>query len=225
MLVSSYNVVWGQCSNLLQNKLKANQQYEKSNNTSDVVTLLSNKIEENTSVYDALHEAKSKFYKYQQSDNKTLADHMRNFKDLCNSIEYHGGDTFFDKDMKEREIRTDIKNKISDTTSNKYGIRVTGKAKAVAFIKSANIKIYGKLLMSIRKQHSFKIDIYPKTLADVYKMLSAHTTHNNNNYQSKQRKDKRTTSANTNDNNNEETTNNTTNTSNTDTGTLYLQTN
>ena len=45
-----------------------------------------------------------------------------------------------------------------------------GKAKAVAFIKSANRKIYGKLLMSIREQHSFKIDVYPKTLADAYKM-------------------------------------------------------
>ena len=87
MLVSLYNVVWGQCSKLLQNKLKANLQYGQFNNTINVVTLLkeikllSNKIEENTSVYDALHEAKSKFYKYQQGDNETLADHMRNFKD------------------------------------------------------------------------------------------------------------------------------------------------
>ena len=65
---------------------------------------------------------------------------MRNFKDLCNSIEYHGGDTFFDKDMKEREIRADVKNQISDTTSDEYRTRVIRKAKAVAFIKSANRK-------------------------------------------------------------------------------------
>ena len=69
-LVSLYNVVWGQCSKLLQNKLKANPLYDDFNNSSDVVTLLkeikllANKIEENTSTYDALHEAKSKFYKY-----------------------------------------------------------------------------------------------------------------------------------------------------------------
>ena len=95
--MSLYNVVWGQSSKLLQNKLKANPQYDQFNNTSDAVTLLkeikllSNKIEENTSMFNTIHEAKSKLYKYQQGDNETLADHMRNFKDLCNSIGYHGG--------------------------------------------------------------------------------------------------------------------------------------
>ena len=230
-LVSLYNVVWGQCSKLLQNKLKANKLYDQFNSTSDVVTLLkeikllSNKIEENTSMYDALHEAKSKFYKYQQGDNESLADHMRNFKDLCSSIEYHGGDTFFNKDMQEREIRADVKDKITDTTGEEYRSRVVGKAKAVAFLKSANRKTYGKLLMSIREQHSFKIDVYPKTLADAYKMLSAHTPHNSSNNQGKQKKDNRQSNPNVNNNNNERPTSESTTNNNTDTGTLYLQTN
>ena len=114
-LVSLYNVVWGQCSKLLQNKLKANPLYD---DLKKEIKLLSNKIEENTSAYDTLHKAKSKFYRYQQSENETLADHMRNFKDLCNSIEYHGGDTFFDNGMKEREIRADIENNIHTDTSH-----------------------------------------------------------------------------------------------------------
>ena len=79
--------------------------------------------------------------------------------------------------------------------------------------------------MSIREQHSFKIDIHPKTLADAYKMLSAHTPHNNNNYQKKQKKENRTTNTNINSNNNEETANTSINTSNTEAGTSYLQTN
>ena len=175
-------------------------------------------------MYDALHEAKSKFYKYQQGDNESLADHMRNFKDLCSSIEYHGGDTFFNKDMQEREIRADVKDKITDTTGEEYRSRVVGKAKAVAFLKSANRKTYGKLLMSIREQHSFKIDVYPKTLADAYKMLSAHTPHNSSNNQGKQKKDNRQSNTNINNNNNERSTSEPTTDNNTDTGTSYLQT-
>ena len=103
-----------------------------------------------------------------------------------------------------------------------------GKAKAVAFIKSANRKTYGKLLMSIREQHSFKIDVYPKTLADAYKMLSAYTLHNNNNNQNKQRKDNRSNNNNNNNNNssssnsNDDIGNTTVNNSGTDTGTSYL---
>ena len=41
---------------------------------------------------------------------------MRNFKDLCNSVEYHGerGIYFVDKDMVESEIRSSLaKNIIS----------------------------------------------------------------------------------------------------------------
>ena len=196
-LVSLYNVVWGQCSKLLQNKLKANKNYIKFNDTSDVATLLteiktlSNKIEENTSIYDSLHEAKVKFYRYQQADDETLAEHMRNFKDLYHSIEYHGGDVFFDKDMIEFEMQEDVKNSVDKATPKEYRMRVMEKAKAVAFIKSASRKTYGKLLNSIREQHSFKIDVYPKTLADAYEMLSAHTNHGNSN-SNKAKKDNKT---------------------------------
>ena len=56
---------------------------------------------ENTSAYNAPHEAKTKFYRYQQLDEDTLlAAHMHNFNDLCSNIEYHSVNIFiFDKDM------------------------------------------------------------------------------------------------------------------------------
>ena len=50
----------------------------------------------------------------------------------------------------------------------------------VVFLKSANMKVYGKLLNSIREQHSFKIDVYPNTLINAYEMLSLYTTHSHN---------------------------------------------
>ena len=61
-LASLYNVVWGQCSKLLQNKLKSSYYYTEFDNNSDVAALLreiknlSSKLEENTSIYDALHD-------------------------------------------------------------------------------------------------------------------------------------------------------------------------
>ena len=41
----------------------------------------------------------------------------------------------------------------------------------VALIKRANTNKFKKLLTSIRDQHSFKIDFYPKTLDNIYKLL------------------------------------------------------
>ena len=60
--------------------------------SSDVATLfteiktLSNKMEDNTSAYDALHEAKEKLFEYQQSNGEFLVDDMHNFKYWCNEI-------------------------------------------------------------------------------------------------------------------------------------------
>ena len=76
-LTSLYNVVWGQCSKLLQNKLRANSKFDDMDNYSNVAVLLTeikalgNKTDENTSEYDALHEAKSKLFRYQQSYDET----------------------------------------------------------------------------------------------------------------------------------------------------------
>ena len=225
-IASLYNVVCGQCSKLLQNKLKARNNFDQMDDSCNVATLLSeiktlsSKIEESTSAYDALHEAKAKFFKYQQSEDETLADHMRNFKDLCNAVEYHGGDIFFDKEMVKAEVRGDSTDKASTTTNEEYRTRVIDKSKAVAFLKSANRKTYGKLLSTIRDQFSFKIDVYPKTLSDAYEMLSAHTPHNSSG--NKNKKENKNTVNNTESDNRE---NNTTENARsvTETGTSYLQ--
>ena len=135
-LASLYNVVWGQCSKLLQNKLKSSSQYTTFDTNSDVAALLkefktlSNKLEENTSTYDALHEAKVKFYLYQQSEDESLADHMRNFKDLISSIEYHEGDIFFDKDMMESEVKEDTKKRCKASAARGILTQDNGKVKS-----------------------------------------------------------------------------------------------
>ena len=114
---------------------------------------------------------------------------MGNFKDFVNSVEYHGGDIFFDKDMMEYEVEEDANNNVQKSTTEEYRRRTIEKAKAVAFTKSENRKTYGRLLNNIRDQQSFKIDVYPKSLADAYEMLSAHTVHNNTTTSNKGKKD------------------------------------
>ena len=136
----------GKGSHLLQNKLKASSNYTEYDNNCDVAVLLneiktfSSKLEENTSMHNALHEAKVKFCRYQQKDNESLADYMQKFKDLMSSVKYHGGDIFFDKDTMKKEIKDDTKKNITKATTKEYRIRIIEKAKAVAFLKSANRK-------------------------------------------------------------------------------------
>ena len=85
-LTSLYNVVWGQCSKLIQKKLIAVENFSDIQLKCNVTTLLksirgiSNQIERNTSVYNALDESKRLYYKYKQNDEDTNAKHLKNSK-------------------------------------------------------------------------------------------------------------------------------------------------
>ena len=46
----------------------------------------------------------------------------------------------------------------------------------VAFLKCANLRKYGKLMMSIRDQHSSKKDIFPKSLPKIYELLENYSS-------------------------------------------------
>jgi hypothetical protein len=93
-LQSLYKVVWGQCSKLMQNKLKALKHFQDMENKGDVTTPLkeirgiSHQLESNTSVYDSLDEAKRRFYAYKQSEEDSNAQHLQNFKTTMEVIEH-----------------------------------------------------------------------------------------------------------------------------------------
>ena len=94
---SLYNIVWGQCSKLMQNKITVSKHFKDMEANGDVTSLLkeirqiSLEIETNTSVYDAMDEAKQMYYTYRQEANETNAKHYKNFKIMVEAIEHLGG--------------------------------------------------------------------------------------------------------------------------------------
>ena len=74
------------------------------------IKFFSNKIEENTSIYKALHDAKTRLYLYKQKEDESLEDHIHNFKDLVGTIEhYWGAFSMINNSHSTKQIR--IKNK------------------------------------------------------------------------------------------------------------------
>ena len=179
-MASLYAVVWGQCSRLMQHKLKALKNYQKMNTSNDLVQLLKeiktlrNKVEENTSIYEALHDAKTRLYLYKQKEDESLADHVQNFKDLVATIEHYGGDIFYDKQLAQYETDQDKERGQKTLTAVQYKERVINKNKAICLLKTACSKRYGRLMQNIRDQYSFKIDVYPTNITDAYELLSSY---------------------------------------------------
>ena len=59
---------------------------------------------------------------------------------------------------------------------------------AMAFLLSANKKIYGSLLDKLSDSYSFNIDVYPKTLNLAYELLVKHAGKHKPNQRTKQKK-------------------------------------
>ena len=69
-VVSLYNIMWGHCSPMMQNRLESLIKYHKIRKDSNTPDLLkeirgfSNELEVSANVYDTLDEAKRKYYTY-----------------------------------------------------------------------------------------------------------------------------------------------------------------
>ena len=69
---SLYNILWGECSKLMQNKLRANKDFEDIKEDGYLVRILlairgiSIQREAGSLIYDSLGETRRKFYTYQQ---------------------------------------------------------------------------------------------------------------------------------------------------------------
>ena len=49
-------------------------------------------MESNTFIYDAIDEAKARYYDYSQGDDESNEKHLKNFKDIVEVIDHPGGD-------------------------------------------------------------------------------------------------------------------------------------
>ena len=148
----------------------------------DVKTLLQEiriiglQIKTNTSLYDALDEAYSVYYAYKQEKGESNAKHPQNFKSIVATIEHLGGEMFTDTTLANLERQKGEKEGESNEDDDYYKKLFKGKMMGVAFLKWAHQETYGKLMTSIRDQHSFKKDVYPKSLHEAYELLENHSS-------------------------------------------------
>ena len=93
-LIALYNVVWGQCSIKMQDRLLAEEKFAKIKKTDDVVGLLklikaiSHQFGASRTYEEHLDEATFKMMTYHQGEHDTVAEHIRNIRNLHKVIEH-----------------------------------------------------------------------------------------------------------------------------------------
>jgi hypothetical protein len=106
-----YSVVWRQCSEAMQAKIKSDDSYNEMYENSDslglikVIKGIAYKFESQKNIYLALDNAKSAFYAYQQGADETNASYMSRFKNTIEVIEHFGGSIGEDKALVIEELK------------------------------------------------------------------------------------------------------------------------
>lgn len=83
---------------------------------------------------------------------------------------------FADDALVNLEKEKDAKKGVTIRPDEEYKSVVRGKMLEVAFLKRASQHKYNKLMISIHDQHSFKKDVYPKSIPEVYELLENHSS-------------------------------------------------
>ena len=88
---------------------------------------------------------------------------------------------FADKALLDYERDQDNRNLITKSRSEEeLSKAVRDRMMDVVLIKRASKEKYEKLMNKIRDHHALNIDVYPKTLNDVYELLENHSSSRKN---------------------------------------------
>ena len=85
-MTALYGVAWGQCSRLMQNKCRGSKDFKAIQDARDVVKLLklirtvTHEFDSRMYIWDAMSQAKRRFYSYRQGEHESNVAHIKNVK-------------------------------------------------------------------------------------------------------------------------------------------------
>ena len=168
-----YTVIWGQCSEAMQVKLKTATNFKKMDDACNSVWLLKEiqavmqQFEGQRFLHLALDEAKTKYYAYKQAYETPLATYIEEIMALVDVIEHYGGDLCSDPGL--------IAIAPGDTDEVKKK-NARNKTLALSVLKRANDRRYAGLLVELENQYTRGLDQYPTDVTAAYGLLERYRT-------------------------------------------------
>ena len=175
-----YSLVWGQCTDVMRQKLEALPTYEQLTTDGDGLALL--KAIKNL-VYNfqsqkylsyALDESVRRFYLCTQGRHTTTSAYMEKFQNIVDVIEHSGGSIanhpgVLTQLAETKRVDIDL---LSDENLLKLKKEAQEQNLAVAFLLRADRVRYGRLLEDLENDFLQGQDRYPKTLTAAFSLLT-----------------------------------------------------
>ena len=158
-----YSLVWGQCSESMQAKVKSVSDYDRMMDENDSLALLKTikgiafQFESQDNLYRSLDAAKTAFWKAAQGSEESNAAYMTRFKNIIDVVEHYGGNLAgYDPALNAQQLRRIEKSPNAPTTDEVNAAAQAAKQKtfAMAFLIRACPKRYGLLINDISNAYA-----------------------------------------------------------------------
>lgn len=183
-----YSLVWGQCSDVMREKIEALEAYETIKTEYDVLALLKEikvinfKFEDQKYAYGAVYYANKRFYNYKQGAEDTNNEHYDKFNNLVSVVESYGGLLGQEKILlledTEYEELSETEQKLS---KNIKAAKERNKDKFLSFcfIAKADNARYGELKTDLENEFTKGNNQYPTTLTKALQLLTNYKSNKN----------------------------------------------
>ena len=172
-----YSLVWGQCTDIMQQKVRSSEGFDVTMKTKNGVGLLT-AIKNIAFSFEgqkyhplSLLEAKKRFLNQVQGRTVTTQAYYEKFRNTMNVLKAIGADIGLDSGM--RKILNGDRDLSTMTSDEKKSIdeEVVERFMAITLLMGADRTRYGRLLDNLENEFVAGHDNYPKTLTDAYNRL------------------------------------------------------
>ena len=166
-----FALVWGQCTEVLQQRLEAEEEFANMSSTNDGLLLI--KAIKNINYHHqsqkyiphSIFEAKKRFYTQFQGAKMSTNDYFNQFMNTVDVISHSGGSVWNDKGV-ETVVLSDMneqdKAKMSAAQLKNLAEEVEQRTLAVAFIRGSDRHRFGKLIEDMENSFLQGTNKYPK---------------------------------------------------------------
>jgi hypothetical protein len=176
-----YSVIWSQCSEAMQAKIKSVPGYQTMNEDANSLSLLQEikgiayKFESQKNIYVAINLAKKSFFSTRQAQHETNAAFLTRYKDSIAVIEHYDGhigdDTALIEEEEKKMTAAMLPTPLTADQRTSCITLAKSKSNVIYFICCADPIRYATLTTDLENQFTRGNDQYPDTITDAYNLL------------------------------------------------------
>ena len=173
-----YALVWGQCTDMMQQKLESSTGWDEIWRNGDGLKLLimikniAYAFQSQNYPGRAIHEAKKRYFNLMQNGTTTLKEHLTVFNNLVDVLEHTGGNIDDDIGMERYVLNGRDKATMTLGELAELKMDVRNRLLGVAFMMTCDRGRFGKYIEGINNDYNEGNSRYPTSRADAFHCLS-----------------------------------------------------